>query len=64
MPGVLRAFDIHEAIGLLAPMKIALVTHGHKRCMWSGKAYDRLGCSENLMLAADVRSAVKMVLAE
>ena len=60
--GVLKAFDLHQAIGLMAPRKVALVTQGHKRCMWSQRVYERIGCPERMLLAADLRQATKMML--
>jgi len=60
--GILQAFDIHQAIGLMAPRKVALITHGHKRCMWSQRVYERIGCPECILLAADLRQAMKMIL--
>lgn len=60
--GVLRAFDIHEAIGLMAPRKVALITHGHKRCMWSQRVYERIGYPKRMLLASDLRQAMNMIL--
>lgn len=60
--GILKAFDIHQAIGLVAPRKVSLITHGHKRCMWSKRLYTRIGCPEKFNLAADLRQAMSFML--
>ena len=61
--GVLRAFDIPQAVGLMAPRKVALVTAGHSFWTWPNRAYERLGCPERLIMADDLRGAMEKILA-
>jgi hypothetical protein len=60
--GVLRALDIPHAVGLMAPRKVALVDPGHSFWTWPSRAYERLGCSENLVMASDLRQAMAALL--
>ncbi len=62
LPGVLRAFDLQHAFGLLAPRKIAMVNRGYKRCLWAQRLYERLGCPGNCLHAADLRQALAFML--
>ncbi len=59
--GVLRALDIPQAVGLLAPRPVALVEPGHRNWTWPTRAYERLGCSGQFMMAADLRTALRQV---
>jgi cephalosporin-C deacetylase-like acetyl esterase len=61
--GVLRAFDMPQAVGLMAPRKLALVTAGHNNWNWATRVYERLGCRENLIMTDDLRSAMTRILA-
>ncbi len=61
--GVLRAFDLPQAVGLMAPRKVALVTPGQNNWNWPTRVYGRLGCPENFMRTDDLRSAMTRILA-
>ncbi len=61
--GILRAFDMPEAVGLMAPRKVALVTAGHNNWNWPTRVYGRLGCPQNLIKANTLSSAMKRILA-
>lgn len=57
--GVLRAFDIPQAVGLMAPRKVALINQGHGFWTWPGRAFERMGCKKNLVMAEDFHAASK-----
>jgi hypothetical protein len=61
--GILRVFDMPQAVGLMAPRKLALVTSGHNNWTWPTRVYERLGCPERLIIAGDLRSAMTKILA-
>ncbi len=56
--GILRAFDIPEAVGLMAPRKVHLVNAGHSNWNWPSRVYERLGVSEHFAQLGDLRSAL------
>lgn len=60
--GVLRAFDMPQAIGLMAPRKIALVTAGHATWTWPTRVYGRLGCAARFIHAGNVSQALEKLL--
>jgi cephalosporin-C deacetylase-like acetyl esterase len=60
--GVLRALDIPQAVGLMAPRKVAMVTPGHSFWTWPTCAYERLGCQDKFLMTGDLRSALDMLL--
>ena len=60
--GILRRFDIPQAVGLMAPRKVALVTPGHSFWTWPSRVYERLGCSERFIMATDMRQAMDKML--
>jgi len=60
--GSLRAFDIPQAVGLVAPRKMAAVAAGHNNWNWPVSVYGRLGCPERLVMTADLREAFQRVL--
>lgn len=60
--GSLRAFDIPQAVGLVAPRKMAAVAAGYNNWNWPVSVYGRLGCPERLVMTADVREAFQRVL--
>lgn len=62
--GVRRALDLPQAVGLMAPRPVALVDPGHSFWTWPMRAYDRLGCPERFLMAADLRQAVAEMLKE
>lgn len=60
--GVLRVLDIPQAIGMIAPRPVGLVSFGHVHCLWAGRAYQRLGCAERLV-RGPLNDVVRQVLA-
>ena len=58
IPGILRHFDIEQAIGLVAPRPVSLVNMAWSRKRWVSRLYERLGvadrffCSETSLNAA------------
>jgi dienelactone hydrolase len=60
--GILRAFDMPQAVGLMAPRKVALANPAHHDWTWPSRVYDRLGCPERLILADTLREALKAIL--
>ena len=56
--GILRSMDIPQAVGLMAPRKVALVNAGHINWTWAARAYERLGCIENFISSCDLREAM------
>ena len=63
MLGILRAFDMPQAVGLMAPRKVALITPGNHVWTWPSRVYERLGCAERFIMSPDVRHALGEVLA-
>ena len=61
--GILRAFDMPQAVGLMAPRKVALITPGNHVWTWPSRVYERLGCAERFIMSPDVRHALGEVLA-
>ena len=53
LTGVLRVLDIPQAVGLMAPRKVALVTAGHDNWTWAARVYERLECPERLVINCD-----------
>ncbi|MFA7157992.1 MAG: acetylxylan esterase [Kiritimatiellia bacterium] len=47
--GILRAFDMPQAVGLMAPRKVGLVNPGHNCWTWPSRVFDRLGCPERFV---------------
>lgn len=62
LPGILRVLDLPEAVGLMAPRKVALVDPGHHKWTWPKRVYERLGCEQNLVLTASLTDAFRSVL--
>ena len=62
--GVLRAFDMPHAVGLMAPRKVALVSPGHSCWTWPTRVYERLGCPGRFIRADDLRDAFEKLLFE
>ena len=62
--GILRAFDMPQAVGLMAPRKVALVNPCHNGWTWPGRVYDRLGCQGKFIEAATLQAAVTRILHE
>lgn len=60
--GILRAFDMPQAVGLMAPRKVALVNPSHNGWTWPGRVFDRLGCPERFIEAATLQEAVTKIL--
>ena len=61
--GVLRAFDVPQAIGLMAPRRVAQVTPGHSNWTWPTRVYERLGCPDRFIMTDDLRGAMDKILA-
>ncbi len=62
IPGVSRSFDIPQAVGLMAPRKVALIRPGHSFWSWPTRVYERLGCPENFITVDDTRHAMSKLL--
>ncbi|MFN2351436.1 MAG: alpha/beta hydrolase family protein [Kiritimatiellia bacterium] len=63
LPGILRAFDIPQAVGLMAPRKVALVAAGHCNWTWPMRVFERLKCPGNFIRADELRNALQQILA-
>ena len=61
--GILRAFDMPQAVGLMAPRKVALVNPRHNYWTWPDRIYERLGCPEKYVRTGSLRQAVEMMTA-
>jgi hypothetical protein len=61
--GVLRALDLPQAVGLMAPRKVAMVDRGHNNWTWPTRVYARLGCPERLINANSLTTALDQILA-
>jgi len=62
IPGILKSFDIPEAVGLMAPRKVALIRPGHSFWSWPLRVFKRLGCEENFITVDDPRHAMAELL--
>jgi hypothetical protein len=60
--GVLGVCDMPQAVGLMAPRKAAMVNQGHSFWTWPARAYERVACSRNLIMASDLRKAIQSLL--
>jgi hypothetical protein len=60
--GILRAFDMPQAVGLMAPRKIALINPAHNYWTWPRRAYERLGCPERFIEAGTLQEALTKIL--
>jgi dienelactone hydrolase len=60
--GILRAFDMPQAVGLMAPRKVALVNPSHNCWTWPSRAYARIGCPERFIQAGTLRDAIAKIL--
>lgn len=60
--GVLRHFDMPQAVGLMAPRKVSLASPSYINWSWPNRLFARLGCPENFTIAADMRDALKRIV--
>ncbi len=60
--GILRAFDMPQAVGLMAPRKVALINPGHTTWTWPSRVYERLGCRENFIETQTLAKAMPQIL--
>jgi dienelactone hydrolase len=60
--GILRAFDLSQAVGLMAPRKVALINPGHNGWTWPARVYERLGCPERFITADTLAQALPRLL--
>ncbi len=60
--GILRFVDIHHAIGLLAPRKVAIVNTPLPRSPWCYKVYDRLTILDRYILTGSTDLAILRIL--
>jgi hypothetical protein len=63
IPGILRHLDIEQAIGLMAPRPVALVTASHGWRSWARRAYRRLGVEERFVMEPVLNKAFDRILA-
>jgi hypothetical protein len=61
--GILRAFDMPQAVGLMAPRPVALINPCHNYWAWPTRVYERLGCRERISITDDFRKAFQSVFA-
>lgn len=61
--GVLRTLDIPQAVGLMAPRKVALIEPGHHNDNWPRRLFARVGCPGHLIFANDLRTGLGKLLA-
>lgn len=59
---ILKAFDMPQAVGLMAPRKVALVNPAHNAWTWPKRAYERLGCPEHFIEAGSLREALMNIM--
>ena len=59
--GIMQALDIPQAVGLMAPRKVALVNPSHSFWNWPSLAYQRAGCAANLIMADSTKAACEAV---
>ncbi|MEI6337336.1 MAG: hypothetical protein WCQ57_01980 [Verrucomicrobiota bacterium] len=55
IPRILRVLDMPELVGLIAPRRIAIVSRGEANWSWPERAFQRLGCPENLSFPVCLR---------
>lgn len=60
--GILQSFDIPQAVGLMAPRKVALIRPGHSFWSWPLRVFKRLGCEDNFIIVDDPRHAMTKLL--
>ena len=61
--GILRLFDVPQAVGLMAPRKVALINPGHQFWTWPTRVYQRLGCREHFIMTTGGQKALKKLVA-
>lgn len=57
VPGILQAFEVYEAIGLMAPRSVATVRPSHGNANWPRRVYDRIGRAERLLFTESLAAA-------
>ncbi len=62
IPGILRVIEVTHAVGLLAPRRTALLYPGHNNWTWPQRVFERLGCSENLVMSEDCGELIKFLM--
>ena len=60
--GILRELDIPQAVGLMAPRKVGIVTPGHSFWTWPERAYERIGLPGNFLRTHSMNEALDMLL--
>lgn len=63
VPGILRHLDVEQAIGLMAPRPVALVSTAHGWRSWASRAYGRVGAADRLIVEPVLRKAFDRILA-
>lgn len=61
VPGILQAFEVKEAIGLMAPRRVAVVHGSHGNGNWLNRVYARIGQSDRLLFTECVAAACQHV---
>jgi hypothetical protein len=51
-----------QAVGLMAPRKVALINPAHNYWTWPRRAYERLGCQERFVETDTLREALTKIL--
>jgi len=60
--GILRVLEIPHATALLAPRPTALLYPGHNNWTWPQRVFERLGCSQNLVMSEDRGELIKFLM--
>lgn len=60
--GILRHFDIPQAVGLLAPRKIVVTDAGTHDWTWPRRVFDRTGYTDHYIQAADLRDGLTRLM--
>lgn len=63
VPGILQAFDLSEAIGLMAPRRVAMVHASHNNWNWVKRVYSRIGHANRLLATDSIEAGCKHVFA-
>lgn len=60
--GILRSFDMPQAVGLMAPRRVALINPQHNCWTWPTRVYERLGIPERLIVVDTLAKAFESIL--
>lgn len=63
VPGILRHLDLEQAVGLLAPRPVAIVSAAHGWRSWASRVYGRLGLAGRLVVEPVLAKAFERIMA-